>query len=364
MICHGYTPDAMLLSTIVPIPKDNRKSLNDSSNYRGIALSSALGKLLDWILIELNPNVFSSSDLQFAYKQKSSATQCTFVVNETINYYLAHNSNVHVILLDASKAFDRVHYVKLFSLLIKRKLCPVICRYLALQYSLQQCRIKWQHAISRSFYATNGVKQGGVLSPILFTIYLDTLLESLKECGTGCFIGDTFVGALGYADDIILLAPTKYGMDKMINICEQFSNQYNLQFNGSKSKHIFFSRLNSDSKVLFKLDGSNIIGVKTDKHLGHLIGLNSMHESVESSIKELYSNVNVLLKQFNYVSPDIKYSLFKTFCMSVYGCQLWNFEDPYCEHFYTAWRKAIRHLLGLPYQTHCDLLHLICHLTF
>jgi exonuclease III len=52
MITHGFTPEAMLISTLVPIPKNSRKSLNDSNNYRGIALSSAIGKLLDWILIK------------------------------------------------------------------------------------------------------------------------------------------------------------------------------------------------------------------------------------------------------------------------------------------------------------------------
>ena len=46
--------------------------------------------------------------------------------------------------------------------------------------------------------------------------------------------------------------------------------------------------------------------------------------------------------------------------MSLYGCQLWDFENPHCDKFFTAWRKCVRHILGIPYQTHCRLLHLIC----
>ena len=82
---------------------------------------------------------------------------------------------------------------------------------------MQQCRIKWGNTLSDSFQAQNGVKQGGVLSPILFTIYLDTLLEQLRQSGVGCHIGNVFTGALGYADDLVLLAPTSSGMRKLLN---------------------------------------------------------------------------------------------------------------------------------------------------
>ena len=66
------------------------------------------------------------------------------------------------------------------------------------------------------FDITNGVWQGGVLSPLLFTVYIDELLEKLKRNGIGCYIGHHFVGALGYADDIILLWPSVAGLKKII----------------------------------------------------------------------------------------------------------------------------------------------------
>ena len=71
---------------IVLIIKDNRKSCNDSNNYRGIALSSILGKIIDNIIIKSQLGVLSSSDMQFGFKEKCSTTQCTFVVSEVINY--------------------------------------------------------------------------------------------------------------------------------------------------------------------------------------------------------------------------------------------------------------------------------------
>ena len=71
-------------------------------------------------------------------------------------------------MLDASKAFDRVEYTKLFSLLVNRKLCPVVCRLLLYMYTNQRLCVKWGSQVSREFCVHNGVKQGGILSPLLF----------------------------------------------------------------------------------------------------------------------------------------------------------------------------------------------------
>ena len=71
----------------------------------------------------------------------------------------------------------------------------------------------------------NGVKQGGVISPILFTVYIDELLYRLSNSHCGCFIGNQFHGAYGYADDVILLAPSLYSSRKLLNICSTYAHE-------------------------------------------------------------------------------------------------------------------------------------------
>ena len=71
-------------------------------------------------------------------------------------------------MLDASKAFDRVNLLLLFSKLLQRDMCPVFLRFLKSIYCNQQMRVKWNGTTSNTFSTSNGVKQGGVLSPILF----------------------------------------------------------------------------------------------------------------------------------------------------------------------------------------------------
>ena len=123
-----------------PIPKDKRKSKSDSENYRGIALSSFLGKILDWIILIENSDQLSTSDLQFGFESNSSTVQCTYTLLECVNYYSLMTPILTLFFLDASKAFDRVNYVKLFKCLLKRGVSPVTCRLLLKLYTKQKCR--------------------------------------------------------------------------------------------------------------------------------------------------------------------------------------------------------------------------------
>ena len=93
-----------------------------------------------------------------------------------------------------------------------------------------------------------GVKQGGVLSAILLTIYIDKLLCKLKRSGLGC--RTSYVGALSYADDITLLCPSIKGLNKMLDICNSFADMYDIQFNAKKSLGIKFGGQPVMSEVL------------------------------------------------------------------------------------------------------------------
>ena len=171
----------------------------------------------------------SSNDSQFGLKPKHSTSQCTFVVKETVQYYLNGGSIVYGMLLNASKAFDRVQFIKLFRLLLSRGLCPVICRLIATLYTNHTSRVKWGSSFSETFSISNGVKQGGVLSPILFGVYINSLLDKPKHSRAGCYICHIFTGAFGYADDISLLAPCKESLCVLLDICKQFSLEFQVK---------------------------------------------------------------------------------------------------------------------------------------
>jgi hypothetical protein len=95
MLVHGHQPTALLMATIASVPKDSRGNMCSDANYRGIALSSSIGKVLDRLFIYKNLQNLCTSDLQFAYKKKLSTTTCTLVMKEIIKYYMDNQSNVY-----------------------------------------------------------------------------------------------------------------------------------------------------------------------------------------------------------------------------------------------------------------------------
>ena len=166
--------------------------------------------------------------------------KCTYSMLETVNYYNLNKSNVFVLMLDASKSFDRVNYCKRFGELLKRDISPIVLKLLLYMYTSQTLRVvKWGHTVSNYFTVRNGVKQGGVLSPLLFAIYTDSLLKRLEESGVGCHMGGHFTGALAYADDITLISPSMSGLRTLTKVCEEYATGFEVTFNGKMSVVVF-----------------------------------------------------------------------------------------------------------------------------
>ena len=138
MIVYAVIPSDLHLSTQLPIPKNCYKSLSNSDNYRAIAMSSMMGQLLDHILLDINSLVFYSCNTQFGFKPGHSTVMCNFVLQETVQHYVSNDSKVFCLSLDATKAFDRVSFLKLFDLLVQRETCPLTVHFLMKLYTLQK----------------------------------------------------------------------------------------------------------------------------------------------------------------------------------------------------------------------------------
>ena len=99
-------------------------------------------------------------------------------------------------------------------------------------YTSQTLRVKWGHTVSNYLTVRNGVKPGGVLSPLLFATYTDSLLNRLEESGVGCHLGGNFTGARAYADNITLLSPSMSGLRTLSKVCEEYATEFDVTFNG------------------------------------------------------------------------------------------------------------------------------------
>ncbi len=170
-------------------------------------------------------------------------------------------------MLNASKAFDRVQYVKLFNLLIQRGICPIMVQFLVTLYTNQQCQIQCCNLVSES----NGVEQGGVLSPILFAVYIDEFLIKLRSSGVGGYIGNTFSGAFVYAGDIIFICSTVRALKVMLIIAQNYSDSFDIKFNISKSLLVAYNK-HEMIKCAVTFNNVTIESRAQGKHIGNLVG--------------------------------------------------------------------------------------------
>ena len=141
MIVHGHYPSELLKSTIVSIPQDKTASLSNSDNYRGISMFNNIHKLFDYVIIDMCGDSLSTSNMQYGYKSSPSTTMCTAILKEVIHHYINDNGNVYCCLLDASKAFDKINYGKLFSTLLQRNINVYCIRLIVDSYIRQISRV-------------------------------------------------------------------------------------------------------------------------------------------------------------------------------------------------------------------------------
>ena len=130
-----------------------------------------------------------------------STTMCTWMVIETISYFMRNGSDVYTCCMDMTKAFDLVQHSLLFRKLLLAGLPVIFVRLLLVIYLHQYANVKWNNTYSSMFTLRNGVRQGGVLSAILYCLYVDNLFKELRKSGFGCWVNGNYHGILGYSDD-------------------------------------------------------------------------------------------------------------------------------------------------------------------
>lgn len=214
---------------------------------------------------------------------------------------------------------------------MKRRGVPsYILKFLKFWYLNQQYAVKWGSVFSDWFNVTNGVRQGGCLSPLLFNVYIDDLLKSAQKVNVGCFINGIKINCIAYADDIVLIAPSQKGLQRLIDVINNEASSLKIQFNVKKSAVMIFPPRDKslhipNYNVMFYLQDEMLKIVNEFKYLGHII-TSSLQDDQDSdrAMRSLYKCGNMLVSKFGKTSDLVKRRLFNAYCLPLFGCELWN----------------------------------------
>ena len=234
---------------------------------------------------------------------------------ETIDHYIRNGSPIYGCLLDCTKAFDTVQHSKLFKKLLDAKVPPIIVRLLIFIYDNQSADVSWKGKFSREFSLKNGVRQGAVISPLFFCFYMNDLFELLEGSGNGCYIDHFFAGVFGYADDLLLLCPSRTGLQEMLDTTEEYARSHKISFSTnilpakSKTKGIVFSKKKQvcDPAPL-SLSGNSLPWVSSAKYLGNTITSNLVGSSQDCKVKraQYIEKYCEILQEFPTAHQEVK----------------------------------------------------------
>ena len=357
MLRHNFLPPSLSRVILSPIVKDKTGNISDKDNYRPIALATVSSKILERVILNRCRYNLVSSDHQFGFKEKHSTDMAVYVLKEVIDHYLRNRSPVFVCFLDARKAFDRVNHWILFDKLLRRGMPVDIVRLLATWYESQKFHVLWGRCVTEGFHVTNGVRQGGILSPYLFNVYTDDLSVTLDRSGVGCrYLGS--INHLCYADDMVLLSPTSQGLQKMLDICAAYAEDHDMIFNCKKTVCMAILPNLFKGMVLpdIVLCGNVLAYVENYKYLGYHVS-NSVSKSDDLELRHQYRllccRANSLIRKFSMCSYPVKKYLYMTYCSNISSVHLWHsHRASVLRKFIVCFNNAARMFFG--YERFCS----------
>jgi len=180
---------------------------------------------------------------------------------------------------------------------------------------------------SHFFKLTAGVRQGGVLSPYFFAIFVDDIVHQIIDCNVGCYFRNMCVSIFLYADDIILLCPSVNGLQRLLRVCERAIEDIDMNINASKTVCMRIGpRSDATCASLTLCNGTQLKWVDTCKYLGvHFLRGRNFRCTFEDVKKKFFSSFNAVYSKIGrFASEEVVLNLLNTKCISsmLYGTNI------------------------------------------
>jgi hypothetical protein len=356
----GCVPKAFQQGVVIPIPKKGKNSLLQE-NYRGITLTSTIGKIFENVILSrIRPRIEPKlNQLQRGFTAETSSLSAALLVSELINDAHDDKKDLFIASLDARKAFDVVNHSSLLRRLHLLDIQPEIWAVIKHLYEGAECQVKWKGELSESFALHQGVHQGRVTSTDFYKCYIDPILHRLENKKIGARIGPYYVGTPTCADDIILAATNPMQLQEMLDETVIFSQRERYILHPQKSLILPLCKKSPYTYwkdfAPWSLNGSHIEVVDQLKHLGVERNISASKKDIviqriQTGRSTTYALMGAGLHGLNGLNPKISWKLINTFVEPryLYGLEILGLSDANKKALTLYQKKTLKQIQHLP----------------
>ncbi|VDI42850.1 Hypothetical predicted protein [Mytilus galloprovincialis] len=272
-----------------------------------------------------------------------------------------------LITVDSMKAFDVVSHVIVLDKLYEIGVHPKIWTIVRDLYDGMTSKVRWAGAISPKFNILQGVRQGGILSPLLYKIYNNNLLMELQETRLGFRMGNVYLGCPTCADDIALLSSNPNELQCMLSTLHRHAVQDRVSIHPKKTKAVVFSKSNSIKSTLsWKLGDSDISPSNQTVHLGILRSeLKENNLNLEDRIslarRTMYALISTGLHGSNGINPIVAYKIYQSYILPklLFGLEVLPLNKSQIDILRKFHISNLRRFQSLPTRTATEIVYLL-----
>ena len=294
---------------------------------------------------------------QFGFREgRCTSMACNFI-NDLLHYCESKQSPVFLCSLDAEKCFDSIWHEGLFY-----KLMHILPKshwlFLYKWYQSMECVVRWDGTYSQCFPVLRGTKQGSILSPTLFNIFINDLLIELTSSNVGIRIEDELFNSFAYADDVNLASLTVVDLQRLIDICYSYSRKWRFSFGIKKTMCMISGHLPFTESPIWNLGGHNITITDNMEILGTVFSSNlscdgHINKRAQASRRAMYALTSVGCS-YPGLATDVKVHMWKTVGLPslLYNMETFSLNSGQQKSVESTQAAIVKYIVGFPKRSH------------
>ena len=248
---------------------------DDPNNYRAITVADALSKVMTIMMNERIIEKLEKEKLikeqQIGFTKKARPADHLFVLKNVFEKYLSEGKKVYVCFVDFQKAYDNVWRNGLYFKLIKCGMDVHTVKLIKNMYDKTSQIIKMNGKATQPLFTHKGVRQGCVLSPCLFNIFINDLPDIFDDSCRPVWNGNKKISCLMFADDIVMLSESKEGLQKCLQKLEKYTSDWDMTVNKKKTKIMIIQSKGRIPTTEIQYQEQTLEVVQSYKYLGTIV---------------------------------------------------------------------------------------------